>query len=198
MSEDGVISTRQAAEQLGVSVRTVQLWVEAGELKAWKTAGNHRRIYQSSVDRMIKMRLGQALEVLVVEDDPITQAYYQELFGQVQPELKVEYANNGFEGLVHIGRRTPDLLIADVDMPHMNGLQMIASVKNITSLGAFNVVIVTALEDDQLSQRGSMPENVPVFKKPLSLDDFRSILSLLPGEQYFLNDGKLNDGKEQS
>ena len=39
MSEDGVISTRQAAEQLGVSVRTVQLWVEAGELKAWKTAG---------------------------------------------------------------------------------------------------------------------------------------------------------------
>ncbi|MCB1816672.1 MAG: excisionase family DNA-binding protein, partial [Gammaproteobacteria bacterium] len=33
------MTTRQAAQVLGVSVRTVQLWVEAGSLAACKTPG---------------------------------------------------------------------------------------------------------------------------------------------------------------
>ncbi|MGE5467624.1 MAG: EAL domain-containing protein [Ignavibacteria bacterium] len=47
MSE--ICSTREAAELLGVSLRTVQLWVDSGILKAWKTAGGHRRISLESV-----------------------------------------------------------------------------------------------------------------------------------------------------
>lgn len=188
MPEDGVISTRQAANQLGVSVRTIQLWVDAGELKAWTTAGNHRRIYQSSVDRMIRLRQGLALEVLVVEDDPITQAYYQELFSMVRPELKVIYANNGFEGLIHVGERKPDLMIADIDMPHMNGMQMIASLKEITSVNALSIAVVTGLDADQLDRLGELPQQVPVFHKPLSVTDFNTILELLPGEQYLIKE----------
>ena len=38
-TNDDVLSTREAAEQLGVALRTVQLWVENGVLPAWKTAG---------------------------------------------------------------------------------------------------------------------------------------------------------------
>ena len=34
-----LLSTRQAATLLGVSVRTIQLWVEQGLLSAWKTPG---------------------------------------------------------------------------------------------------------------------------------------------------------------
>ena len=37
-------SPREAARQLGVSVRTAQLWVEEGRLQAWKAPGGHRRI----------------------------------------------------------------------------------------------------------------------------------------------------------
>ena len=47
-ADSEVVSTSDAARQLGVSVRTIQLWVESGRLAAWKTAGNHRRIYQYS------------------------------------------------------------------------------------------------------------------------------------------------------
>ncbi|HOI51048.1 MAG TPA: helix-turn-helix domain-containing protein, partial [Azonexus sp.] len=51
-------TTREAAEMLHVSLRTVQLWVEAGVLKAWKTDGGHRRLPLSSVQALIKERLG--------------------------------------------------------------------------------------------------------------------------------------------
>ena len=71
-------STREAASLLGVSLRTAQLWVESGVLRAWKTAGGHRRILKSSIDAILRER-ERAVEgatkaggfrILVVEDDP--------------------------------------------------------------------------------------------------------------------------------
>ena len=49
-------TTRQAAARIGVSHRTVQMWVENGALRAWKTAGGHRRIAVDSVDRLLEGR----------------------------------------------------------------------------------------------------------------------------------------------
>ncbi len=44
-------TTREAADLLGVSVGTVQLWVESGLLQAWKTAGGHRRVLRVTTGR---------------------------------------------------------------------------------------------------------------------------------------------------
>ena len=50
------MGTREAAEVIGVSVRTVQLWVENGSLEAWKTPGKHRRILRASVEALLAQR----------------------------------------------------------------------------------------------------------------------------------------------
>lgn len=44
-----VLTTANAAELLGVSTRTAQLWVESGQLPSWKTPGGHRRIPRQAV-----------------------------------------------------------------------------------------------------------------------------------------------------
>ncbi|MEY3445978.1 MAG: hypothetical protein RIR45_733, partial [Pseudomonadota bacterium] len=51
-SNDDLMTTREVGEVLGVAVRTVQLWVEAGVLPAWRTAGGHRRIARSAVEKL--------------------------------------------------------------------------------------------------------------------------------------------------
>ncbi|MCX8145879.1 MAG: excisionase family DNA-binding protein [Azovibrio sp.] len=56
VADSQVYSTREASELLGVSLRTVQLWVDSGVLQAWKTAGGHRRISKASVDALLKGR----------------------------------------------------------------------------------------------------------------------------------------------
>ena len=48
--DDFSCTTREAAEALGICVRTAQLWVEQGRLRAWKTPGGHRRILRESVN----------------------------------------------------------------------------------------------------------------------------------------------------
>lgn len=53
-----VCTTREAAEMLGVSLGSVQLWVDGGILKAWKTVGGHRRVLRESVNDLLRKRLG--------------------------------------------------------------------------------------------------------------------------------------------
>lgn len=54
-------STREAAEILGVSLRTIQVWVDRGVLVAWKTAGGHRRV---SLESVMQVKQGHYPEAL--------------------------------------------------------------------------------------------------------------------------------------
>ncbi len=47
-------TTIDVAKRLGVSLQTVQRWVDAGHLKAWKTLGGHRRIDADSAEQLFK------------------------------------------------------------------------------------------------------------------------------------------------
>jgi len=50
---DGALcSPGEAAKMLGVSPKTIQLWVDNGILAAWKTVGGHRRVTIESVERL--------------------------------------------------------------------------------------------------------------------------------------------------
>jgi excisionase family DNA binding protein len=102
-------STKEAATMLGVSHRTVQLWVESGVLQAWKTAGGHRRIALTSVNRLVDQRSSAiqapapdhaahvGRKVLMVDDDSTMLRLYElEMSGWDLP-LELTKASNGFE-----------------------------------------------------------------------------------------------------
>ena len=63
MKKQAPSATREAAEALGICVRTAQLWVEQGRLRAWKTPGGHRRILRESVSNIIRHAQASRVEV---------------------------------------------------------------------------------------------------------------------------------------
>jgi excisionase family DNA binding protein len=52
--DDPILTTREAAQLLGVAVSTAQVWMENGDLPAWKTPGGHRRVRHSAVVRLVR------------------------------------------------------------------------------------------------------------------------------------------------
>jgi putative resolvase len=50
--EQKSFSPKQASKVLGVSTKTLQRWNNAGKIKAFRTKGNHRRIYESEIRRL--------------------------------------------------------------------------------------------------------------------------------------------------
>jgi excisionase family DNA binding protein len=175
-------SPRQLAELLGVSVQSVQRWVDAGRLKAWKTPSGHRKIDGASAHALIEaMRSGggaaaaqRSPRVLIVDDDPAALELVEMLVEEVFPAADIGKARNGFEGLRALGRTTPDILVTDIVMPHIDGLEMLRHVA--TQPDRPGLVIATSfLQQDEVEQRGSL-DGVTFLPKPLDHAAFVALL----------------------
>lgn len=178
-------STREAASQLGVALSTVQAWVESGVLPAWKTAGGHRRI---AIDAIEAMRARQqavlgtvsapaTIKVLVVEDDPVQRELYRRQFAEWQLPVQLLTAEDGFEGLLMIGRQSPDLIITDLSMPQMDGFKMIRSLT--TQAEHSTLLVVTGLSASDIEAHGGLPPDIPVYPKPIPFAALRALLEHL-------------------
>ena len=58
-SNENYITTRDAAVMLGVTIRTIQNWVDSGKLFAKITLGGHRRLLLSEVEALINQHSPQ-------------------------------------------------------------------------------------------------------------------------------------------
>ncbi len=192
-TNDDVLSTREAAERLGVALRTVQLWVEGGVLPAWKTAGGHRRISRVAVEKLIAQRraaltgdsqaspaaAGQParLRLMVVEDEPEQLRLFTMMIAGWELAVEVDGATDGFEALLRMGQHCPNVLITDLHMPGMDGFKMISSLRSVgPPYGEMDIVVVTALSADEIAQRGGLPAGVRVFHKPVPFDELEQLV----------------------
>lgn len=193
-------TTREAAEVLGVSLRTAQLWVDSGILQAWKTEGGHRRISVDSVEKL--MRTGSSsqpggagnvktavpvdltrLKILVVEDDNTLIKLYRTYIGSWNLPLQISTAMNGYEALMLIGREQPDLMIADLSMPGMDGFQMIRTLAGSSFREGMEIVVVTGMEDEAIAAQGGLPDNIKVFHKPIPFVELRAVVEAMMAER---------------
>jgi excisionase family DNA binding protein len=190
-AEDAYVSTREAADLLGISLRTAQLWVESGVLLAWKTSGGHRRILRKSVDALLAERARQSglsaskvtrkgvFKLVLVEDDQDLLRLIELSISDVSENIEVRSAKDGFAGLVLIGQFLPDLVIADLNMPGMDGFRMINSLIG-SEFAPAQIIVSTALSPADIEQRGGLPDTVEVLQKPYSLEILeQKVLSLI-------------------
>lgn len=182
-------TTREAAEMLGVSLRTAQLWTESGLLEAWKTEGGHRRISRASVQRLLagervprsvpvagERRIAR-MKILVVEDDVVLLKLYKTVIANWGLPLDVSVAGNGVEGLILVGRDTPDLMITDLAMPGMDGFELIRSLATSSFREGMEIVVVTGLDAADVEARGGLPDGVRLFPKPVPFAELRAIVA---------------------
>ena len=182
--EKSFCTTREAATLLGVSVGTVQLWVESGLLQAWKTAGGHRRVLRDSVEGLLHKKPApppetvpapRRMRVLVVEDDANLLRLYGAQIARWPLATDVTLVDNSINALLHMGRGGPDLLISDLHMPGMDGFGMLKVLHEAPEMAYTKVVVVTGLDADEVKARGGVPPGVEVLAKPIP---FARLLSI--------------------
>ncbi len=187
---DTYVSTRIAAQMLNVSLRTIQLWVEAGILRAWKTAGGHRKVSRQSVEEVLAERQESlrephtedpkpAYQVLLVEDDEGIKQMFSFFFTDWKYPVEFDTADDGFDGLVKLTSYKPDLLITDITMPGVNGYDMLRFLEKSEQFKDLDVIIITGLTPEKVAEYGPMPKNSTLFYKPLSFDRLDAFISAL-------------------
>ncbi|MDO9145525.1 response regulator [Rhodoferax sp.] len=201
--EKSFCTTREAAKLLGVSVGTVQLWVESGLLRAWKTAGGHRRVMRDSIAQLLRQEPElpvksvsaeplfnppRQLDVMVVEDDADLLRLYQAKLTRWPMPTKVTEMSSAIAALLAIGRRSPDLLITDLSMPEMDGFSMLRILQQAPELAHTTIVAVTGLDEAAIAAHGGLPPGILVLAKPIPFDRLQEIAAVIVNQsRYLLN-----------
>ena len=86
-------------------------------------------------------------KVLIVEDDPLMSRMYQKIF--TFEGYEVDMAGDGEEGIEKAKTGKPTIILLDVMMPRMNGLQALERLKLDPDTKAIPVVMLTNLAGQQ-------------------------------------------------
>ena len=135
--------------------------------------------------------------VLIVEDNPEVQTYIQQIFA---PHFETLLAENGRNGLKQALEQSPDLIISDIMMPEMDGIELCRELKSKVQTSHIPVILLTARTGQIFRVEGLETGADAYLTKPFSpyelqlqvhnllearqriRDRFRTVLKLEPKE----------------
>ncbi|MBP6469979.1 MAG: response regulator [Chloroflexi bacterium] len=131
---------------------------------------------------------GNPVKILLVEDNPgdirLTQEALRE--GKVNNEMYI--ATNGLEALDFLSQKgqyvhapRPDVILLDLNLPLMNGVEILANIKADSHLKRIPVIVLTTSEDEQdILKSYDLHANAYVTK-PVDLERFIDIIGQIEG-----------------
>ncbi len=107
-----------------------------------------------------------AKKILVVDDEPDFCEVLRDFLGSKGYEVAI--ALSGEEALPAYMQEKPDVVVLDIQMPGMDGLETLRELKALDQ-GA-NVIMVTVIEDDEIAKRAMAEGAFDYITKPVDRD----------------------------
>lgn len=155
------ITTAVAARMLGVSLQSVSNWIDAGQLRAGRTPGGHRRIEREDLLAFLQKQ-GLAIpdelqssspKVLIVDDEEDVVALVAEQIRSERPDIEVLVAYDGFSAGQIVGAQDPDVVVLDLRMPGMDGFEVCRRIKAREDTRSTTVIAMTAHPSPRVERR---------------------------------------------
>ncbi len=189
-SAERTFTTFEVARVCGVFHTTVTNWVNKGKLKARTTPGGHRRIpladlldFMQRFDMPIPPDLVERPKRVLVVDD-VEEA--RESFARVVKKLgsyDVASCSSGVEALIAIGKDLPDLLILDVRMPDVNGLDVCRVLRSGEHTKPIKILAITGAALSAEEERFLSAHTDGFLRKPAKPSEIEdAVLALLEPE----------------
>jgi two-component system, LytTR family, response regulator len=125
------------------------------------------------------------IKAIIIDDEPLAREIVKEYLIQHNEISVVQECGDGFEGVKAIAHHKPDLIFLDIQMPKINGFEMLELIDSPPS-----VIFTTAF--DEYAIKAFEAHAVDYLLKPFSKDRFEKALQKWK-EQYQLDDRKLKD-----
>ena len=113
--------------------------------------------------------------VLIVEDSPTMQSLLVSSLEELEIPLKITQALSGFEALRHLPGASFDLILTDINMPDINGLELVSFVKSNAAYREVPLVIISTQSSERDRAKGLELGADAYLVKPFEPDDLRQI-----------------------
>ena len=94
------------------------------------------------------------VSVLIVDDSEATRALIRNVIEDIGDDLNTVEAASGFEALKLLPSEAFDLIITDINMPDINGLELISFIKTNQRYSHIPLIIVTTEKSSEDKERG--------------------------------------------
>ena len=189
--EKKYLSTGDIAAYCEVNVTTVKRWIRQGHLSGFQTPMGHFRVEKVAFVRFLKandMPIDESLSnyatnnsILIMDDDPGMVKTIVMTLEDMDSDLDVESATDGYEGLMKIGKSVPDLLIIDLNMPKINGFEVIRQVKETKEYSTAKIMVISSTLDEETETKLEESGVSTYLSKPFKLADLKKEVTLLLG-----------------
>jgi CheY-like chemotaxis protein len=167
----------QGGTGLGLSVSFRLVQAHGGEIRFEDRPGGGT-VFIVSLPTAFNRR---APKILVVDDDPQVRQILREAL-LLNRAYRIEEASNGIEGSLRIGTYRPDLLILDVFMPEMDGLEVCRHLRNESALSGMQVIVTTGYPNHPKLAEIAALGFTHVIEKPFDIPRLlATVAALLPG-----------------
>jgi two-component system, chemotaxis family, response regulator Rcp1 len=122
-------------------------------------------------------------EILMVDDNPADIDLTSEVLARTKGHFHVSAVNDGVEAISFLRRQgkyqkapMPDLVVLDLNLPHLDGCEVLSSIKSDPALARIPVVIFTTSQaDSDISRSYKLGANC-YLKKPGNLPEFVAVV----------------------
>ena len=121
----------------------------------------------------------QALTSVLIVDDSPTMRMLIAFSLNKYVGCTIQQAGNGVEALELLEASRPDLMVADINMPEMNGLELIERVRTSHSKDALPIVIITTEGSDEDIRKGFQAGATEYLVKPFQPQKLQAIVDRL-------------------
>ena len=139
---------------------------------------------------------GTPIEVLVVDDSPGDVRLTQDALREVNRAIHVQVACDGVEAMAilnregeHAGAARPDLILLDLNMPRMDGREVLVRIKADDHLRQIPTIILTTSESEADIAKSYELRANSYLSKPVQLDEFESLMRSI--NEFWLTKAKL-------
>ena len=125
-----------------------------------------------------------AFNVLVVDDSSSMRAVIKRIVKISGFNVGVCWeAADGKEGMKVLSDQWVDLVLTDINMPNMNGLELVKTMKEDDLLRSIPVVMVTTEGSEERVQESMRLGAIGYIKKPFQPEDLKEVLGKIMGEK---------------
>jgi len=154
---------------LGLSVTYGLVQTHGGDI-SFETRQGKGTTFTISMPTLLK---SEVAKILIVDDDQtIREMLIEALTLDQQKSYLIEEASNGIEASIKLGTYRPDLLILDLFMPEMDGLEVCRIIRNEPELSDMKVIISTGYPDHVKLNEMARLGFTNVIYKPFNLPEF--------------------------
>lgn len=181
------VSVSQMAAVCKVSTETIRRWIDRGAIKSTKTLGGHRRISLAEFLKFLnennipydRRLFAEKRKILVVDDEDAVVEMLLGYIEDLEEDFEIDIAKNGFQAGVKVTDDYPDVIILDIIMPGMDGIEVCERLKADKRTREIRVVAITGYASQENVQRMLDAGAVDVLRKPFSFEDFQKVVMSL-------------------